>query len=85
VARPSRGRVAPATGSRAFRAPHSNARNAIRKTTGRLIVSTFDSRSSGRLGIKGYATNGRPVAVIFEPIDELTVMVVTAFYITRES
>lgn len=57
-----------------------DAETAMRKPT-----STFDSRSSGRLGIKGYATNGRPIAVIFESIDELTVFVVTAFYITRES
>jgi uncharacterized DUF497 family protein len=56
-----------------------DAENAMRKP-----ASSFDSHSSGRRGIKGYATDGRLIAVIFERIDELTVYVVTAYHITRE-
>jgi hypothetical protein len=56
-----------------------DAENAMRWPTAR-----FQSDSSGQRGIKGYAVNGRRIAVIYEQIDELTVYVITAYYVTRE-
>ena len=50
----------------------------------RWPTARFQSDSSGQRGIKGYAVNGRRIAVIYEQIDELTVYVITAYYITRE-
>jgi hypothetical protein len=46
--------------------------------------STFESKSTGRDGVRGFALDGRRIAVIFEQIDELTVFVVTAYFIDRE-
>jgi hypothetical protein len=43
--------------------------------------SRFVSDSSGRRAVRGYACDGRYIAVIFEQIDELTVYVVTAYEI----
>jgi uncharacterized DUF497 family protein len=43
--------------------------------------SRFASESSGRQAVRGYALDGRFIAVIFEQIDELTVFVVTAYEI----
>lgn len=43
--------------------------------------SKFESESSGRLGIRGRSVHGRRIAVIDEPVDELTVFVVTAYVI----
>jgi hypothetical protein len=43
--------------------------------------SKFESTSSGRLGVRGRSVDGRLIAVIYEPMDELTVYVVTAYVI----
>lgn len=43
--------------------------------------STFWSKSTQRNGVRGRAMDGRRIAVIYEEIDELTVFVVTAYYI----
>ncbi len=56
-----------------------DAENATRKPTAK-----FKSDSSGERGIKGYSTDGRPIAVINDQIDELTVKVITGHSITRE-
>lgn len=46
-------------------------------------ISPFESASSGRAGFRGRALDGRPIVVIYEQYDELTVYVVTAYYVDR--